>query len=113
MANSLPLGVIQPTPGTPLDLFGNFPDLRLKPFSCNNIYIQVLTGNLTDVYIGKTNLNKGTRVGLISVLRPPTANHLPDYVLWIPNASNAIFPAEYRVDVDNANDGIIATLFFQ
>lgn len=104
MSDPTPLGIVQPTPGTPARLTLNFPEFEHE--LCNTIFIQVLPGNTGDVYFGRENMVKATGVGVIAILRPPTANHLPDLAFNIPDAMNPFRIGVYRVDVDNLNDGV-------
>jgi len=105
----IPLDEVKPTPGTPLKLTVNFP-LREEE-KVNTIYLQVLPGNLGDVYLGRENLNVATKVGIIARLRPPTANHLPDLAFNMPiGISNPFRVGVYRIAVDTLNDGVIPSI---
>lgn len=105
-----PLGEVKPTPGTPLKLSVNFPEYDKE--MTNTIYVQVLPGNIGDVYIGRENLNVATKTGIVSRLRPPTDNHLPDVALNMPviRVANPFNVDAYRIDVDNLGDGVIVTI---
>ena len=106
-ANPNPLGVLQPVPGTPLNVTANYPGLINQPV--NSMYFQVLPSNTGDVYIGIANMmDKTTGVGVIAVLRPPTANHLPDLAWQISGDPNPYVVGQYVVDCDDADDGIRA-----
>ena len=104
MSDATPLGIIQPTPGNPTRLTINFPEYQSE--SVNTIILQVLPGNLGDVYFGRENMNKVTGVGVIYILRPPTANYLPDLAYNIPGSMNPFLIGVYRVDCDTLNDGV-------
>jgi hypothetical protein len=104
MSDPVSLGEIKPTPGTPLTIAENFPAFAHELI--NTIYLQVLPGNVGDVYFGRENLDKTTRLDLIAILRPPTANHLPDLAFNIPDSMNPFMVSAYRVDVDTLNDGV-------
>ena len=104
-----PLGFIQPTVGANSPITTNFPGLLNTRRYFNTLYLQVGAGNVGDIYFGHTGFNKTTRVGLISVLRPPTANHLPDMAFNIPNSTNPFRLADYAVTCDQSGDGVQVT----
>lgn len=104
-----PLDEIKPTAGTPLKITNNFP--LYEDAKVNTIYIQVLPGNLGDVYFGRENLNVATKVGIIARLRPPTLNHLPDLAFNMPiNIHNPLKASAYRIDVATTGDGAILSI---
>lgn len=105
----IPLDEVLPTPGTPEKLTVNHPAYEGQ--KVNTVYLQVLPGNLGDVYFGRENLNVATKTGIIARLRPPTANHLPDLAFNLPvGISNPFGIGKYRIDVDNPNDGVIPSI---
>jgi hypothetical protein len=104
-----PLGVIQPTPGTPQKITVNFTNLETQHQQANTIYLQVLPGNTGDVYIGGADLDKATPSTVLAVLRPPTSNSLPDISISIASAPNPFVLSDYRIDVDQADDGVRAS----
>jgi len=106
MSNPSPLGMIKPTPGTPLLLVDNFP--LLPGELANSIYIQVLDTNVGKVYIGNRNLNKAVANTVILVLPPPTITTTPDVTWEIPSYPNPFLLGDYKVDVDVLGDGVRA-----
>ncbi len=54
-------------------------------------------------------MNKTTGVGIIAILRPPTANFLPDLAWNIPSCPNPFLVDDYRVDCDQTGDGVNAS----
>jgi len=100
------LGSIAPTAGTPLDLFQNYTVLRGKGQQANSIYFQVDPGNTQDVYIGLRDLNVATDAGMLSTLRPPTANSLSELTMEITNQPNPYNLDDFRIDVANTGDSV-------
>lgn len=104
-----PLGIVKPIAGTPKNIADNFssnPDLRKTPI--NSLYFQVLPSNIGDIYIGLAGsaFNKTSGAGIIAILRPPTANHLPDLAWQISGCPNPYMLDQYVVDSDNSEDGV-------
>lgn len=95
--------------GTNSPITTNFPGLVETRIRFNTLYLQVGANNTGDIYLGQTGFNKTTKVGLIAVLRPPTANHLPDLAFNIPNSMNPFLLNDYEVTCDQANDGVQVT----
>src|SRR3972149_2472007 len=103
------LGLIAPTPGTPLDILQNRPDLRGKGTLANSLYYQVHKDNTGDVYIGKAGLNRAAETNIITVLRPPTANFLTDNWMEVTNQPNPYLLDEIFIDVDVPGDSVRVT----
>lgn len=107
---TIELGFVQPTVGANSPITTNFPGLVNTRRNFNTLYLQVGTGNTGDIYFGRTGFNKSTKVGLIAILRPPTANHLPDLAFNIPGGTVNPFPlAGYAVTCDQNGDGVQIT----
>ena len=104
-----PLGFIQPTVGSNSPITTNFPGLLDTRRMFNTLYLQVGSGNTGDIYFGHTGFDKTTKVGLIAVLRPPTANHAPDLAFNIPSSVNPFSYSNYAVTCDQVNDGVQIT----
>jgi hypothetical protein len=66
-------------------------------YNVHNLYFQVYKNNTGDVYIGKKNMNISTEIGIIGVIRPPTANGLPDLTMEIAGSPNPYLLNEYYV----------------
>ena len=105
-----PLGFIQPTVGTNSAITTNFPGLVNTRRGFNTLYLQVGAANTGDIYFGQTGFNKSSKVGLITILRPPTANHLPDLAFNIPNSVNPFLLSDYAVTCDQNGDGVQITV---
>lgn len=75
----------------------------------NTLYLQVGAGNTGDIYFGERGFNKTSKVGLIAILRPPTANHCPDLAFNIPNQMNPFPYVNYEVANDQPGDGVQIT----
>ena len=103
------LGTIKTTSGNPVDLFANRSDLKGKRTHVNSLYFQVDRNNTQDIYIGTSELSIVSDKGIISVLRPPTANGLTDITMEITNAPNPYNLDEFRIDVDKDNEGVRVT----
>ena len=106
---TIELGFVQPTVGSNKAITSNFPGLVNARRRFNTLYLQVGAGNTGDIYFGHAGFNKTTKVGLIAVLRPPTANHLPDLAFNIPNSVNPFLLADYEVTCDQSSDGVQIT----
>lgn len=104
-----PLGFVQPTVGANSAITANFPGLPNTRPHFNTLYLQVGAGNTGDIYFGHTGFNKTTKVGLIAILRPPTANHLPDLAFNIPSSVNPFILSQYAVTCDQNGDGVQIT----
>jgi hypothetical protein len=105
----IPLNEVTPTPGVPDRITVNFPVYADSRISV--LYLQVLPGNMQDVYVGREGMNVAAKTGIITRLRPPTANYLPD-IAWhfSINISNPLLAGRYVIDVDNAGDGVIPSI---
>jgi hypothetical protein len=103
------LGTITVTSGTPVDLFANRTDLRGKGQLVNSLYFQVGKDNTDDVYIGQQNLSIGGDTGIISILRPPTANFLTEVTMEITNQPNPYSLDSFRIDGGHTNDIVRVT----
>ena len=94
---------------TPVDVFQNYPALRGRGTICHTLYFQVNKNNTGDVYIGRKNMNITTEVGVISVLRPPTANGLPDMSMELCGSPNPYLLDDYFVAGSVAGDKVRVT----
>lgn len=103
------LGFIQPAVGSNSPITINFPGLVDTRPRFNTLYLQVGAGNTGDIYFGRSGFNKTTKVGLIAILRPPTANHLPDLAFNIPSSVNPFMLSGYDVTCDQPGDGVQIT----
>jgi hypothetical protein len=103
-SNPFPLGLIQPTPGSPLGLLQNYPD-----FDCpyvNMILVQSWFGNLGRCYIGNQRLNASTGEGLLYTLIAPG-----DVFVLGSTAQNVYRLAEFAVDVEVPGDQVQVSVY--
>ena len=100
---------VQPTVGANSPITTNFPGLVETRIRFNTLYLQVGVSNTGDIYFGESGFSKTTKVGLIAILRPPTANHLPDLAFNIPNSMNPFMLEDYEVTCDQNGDGVQIT----
>lgn len=106
------------TPGTPVSLAVNFPNLTpavtaalTDQIYCNKISIITSTiahsgaGNTGNIYIGTSTMVRATLVGVIAVLAPGQSFPITN------NVSMNIYEFEkYFVDADNAGDGVYGSI---
>lgn len=106
--------VLVPTPGTPVRISSNFPNLTppvtgsvTDPVPCNkmNFIASPIThggaGNTGSVYVGTATMVRATLVGVLVVI--PKGGSLT----ITHNVGNNIYPFEkLYVDADTANDGL-------
>ena len=104
----MPLGLIQPTPGIPLDIFQNYPAFRTDKVytSANLLVFQAHWLNTGRSYIGQTNLDVGTNTGINWVLAGPE-----DGFTIGTQALNIFEIVNFRVDVENMGDGVLVSMF--
>jgi hypothetical protein len=96
----------------PVDLYGNYTDLRTFGSSgnttpavrANSLFIQALTGNTEDVFVGVNSMNRVTFDGVIARLEPGQSL---SQVLG--QALNGLRPGELRIDATTAGDGVLAS----
>lgn len=105
----LPLGKLNPTPGTPVRATANLPNPAAK-YACHGILIQACKGNAGVAYVGDSTLVKGAQTGLLGELAIPTANTIPSWSAALTLAPNAIDASQVYVDVDTNGDGVIVSV---
>lgn len=115
--NPWPLGPCKvAVPGTPVDLLtasGNQAFLGgpgQPPNRCYQILFETLAGNTGKVYLGKPNMNKATLAGVVKVF-PAPAGGVIDFSITVPGGVNEMVPDDWHIDADNANEGLLVTLF--
>ena len=105
-SNMFPLGWIQPVPGTPMDLFENYPALRDEQFYVNLIMIQAGPNNVGSIWIGNQTLVRATNTGVIYVLT--TAG---DSFILGNYAVNILEAMKFRIDSELAGDGVYVSVY--
>lgn len=78
----------------------------------HGIMFQTLPGNTGFVYIGKANMDRTTKAGVIAVLAVPTENTLPTFSAALTWSANNLFLQEYYVDADSGGDGVLCTYLY-
>jgi len=103
------LGKVSATPGTPKLITNNQanPSTHL---ACGSVMIQTLSSSTGKVYIGLSNMDKTTGVGLLAVLPVPTANSIPAFSMGNPTAQAGINANEIYIDGDSTSDGVISSI---
>lgn len=98
-----------PTPGTAVQCTINqsSPQARIP---CHAIMLQALPGNIGKVYIGLVGLNRNTGAQQLAYLAIPTSNTIPAYSATISYAPGGLNIADFYIDADIANDGVLVTL---
>jgi len=115
--NPFALGKVVPTPGTPANLCSNFPSAYGQPtpganLIANQMQVRALpprgvtAGNVGQVYIGESTMNKATLAGVLCVLQPGES-----ISMGTPNAANTLAVGSYFVDSDTAGDGVYALIY--
>lgn len=72
--------------------------------------IEALSSNIGKVYVGTSDLNKGTLAGVLVVLPVPTANFLPTFSVSVTSAANALSLSDLWIDADNAGEGVLISV---
>jgi hypothetical protein len=101
--NRFSLGRLEPTPGTPLNVFDSFPQLTTddsEQFVCN-VTFQADKDNTGAVYIGDDTLDVSSKAGIIYVLVWPG-----DAYSETSMALNTIDLRVLWVDTESAGDGV-------
>lgn len=107
--NFFPLGVIRPTPGTPVDIFENFPALRLEEpsFYGNMVLFQAYHDNAGKAFVGSEELDVVTDYGLYYTLMGAGDS----FSVGTTGALNIFHLKQFRIDVETLGDGVIVSMF--
>ncbi len=100
------LGFIAPTPGTPVDVFQNFPLDRSAQLFVNLLVFQAGVANTGPVYIGTPHLNVGTNVGVLYVLSAAA----DAFAVGVSSALNIFQVSSFYIDVANPGDGAYVSI---
>ena len=109
--------VIVPVPGTPVRVTAAEanPDQPIVG-NVHGVLVQVLKGNTGIVYIGSSDLNKTTEVGLYCKLAIPSLNatggvtNMPTFSAALTLAAAGIALKDLYIDADVANDGVTVSV---
>jgi hypothetical protein len=108
-SNPFPLGVIKPTPGSPVGIFQNFPDLATGIYTyANMITFQAHYGNSGKIYIGNQSLDVATDTGILYVLI-----NYGDALSVGSFALNVIDLRNIRIDAETLGDGVFVSMFIR
>jgi hypothetical protein len=105
--NPYPLGAVKvPTPGTPVALLTNVPELLQK--KCNVLVVQALPSNGGSCYVGRQNMSKTTFVGVVTIVSPGETKSIPYDI----GGLNQINLAAFYADADVAGEGLLCSALF-
>jgi hypothetical protein len=104
--NPYPLGQIAPTSGTPLSILANFADLAFTRAKVVTVF--GLSGNSGAVYVGRSNMNRSTLVGVLLIVSPGETKTLPFSEL----AGNCLDLTKFFVDTDTTGDAALVDVLF-
>jgi len=96
------------TPGvSPVDVLGNFTDLRAESVMAHKVVFQAETGNTGVVYVGLSNLVVASQVGILFVIPVPGANNNQPIELKVDDAQhNSVLVNNLRVAGAGAGDKV-------
>ncbi len=77
--------------------------------ACQAISIQALSTNTGKIYVGLSNINKTTSVGVLGVLAVPTANLIPSFNAYQPQVAGLNADA-FWIDADVNGEGVIVAI---
>jgi hypothetical protein len=99
--------IVVTIPGTPVRVTANQADPTAR-LACHAIQLEALPANGGPVYIGNTaTFNKASGAGLLMILPPPTINSISAFKDSAPLSPNGLNAADYYIDADNANEGVV------
>ncbi len=105
--NFMALGIIKPTPGSPLGIFANFPALGSEIDYANMVLFQAHHDNAGVAFVGNDLLNSVTGAGLYYIL----AGACDSFSVGTTGALNIFALRSLRVDVEVPGDGVIVSVF--
>jgi hypothetical protein len=115
MADKALGAVIVAVPGTLVRATKNR-DTPSDRLGAQAISFQVLKSNVGVVYIGKASMVRATGVGVEFQLPAPssaTSGPFASASIGLPTAPAGLNAADFFVDADNANDGVLVTITVQ
>ncbi len=95
-------------PGTPVPAYGTL-SAREYNQGVHGVMFQALPANVGLVYIGASNMNKSTLVGVYAVLAIPTTNSKPSFSVAQTISPNGLSLKEFFIDADQAGEGALVT----
>lgn len=102
--------VTVPVPGTPVRATVN-EAIPAAHLACHSLLFQALSDNAGKVYIlDSQSGDPATGVGVLAVLPVPTANSIPGASATITSAPGALNLADYWIDSDAVDEGVIISV---
>lgn len=103
------LGKVSAVPGTPTRITNNqaSPTTHL---AVGSVMIQTLSSSTGKIFIGLSNMDKTTGVGVLAVLPIPTSNSIPSFSAGNPSAQAGINVNDLFIDGDSTSDGVISSI---
>ncbi len=93
-----------PHPGTPVPLTAN------PAITASKVFVQAIPGLTGQTYFGSPTMVKATLAGVTRVLAPNPAGGLSEnFFLESQDGRNSIQLAEYAIDANVANEGLLVT----
>lgn len=96
------------SPGSPVQATVNqaSPNTRIP---CYALMFQALPTNSGKVYVGLASMNKSTLAQCLAVLPIPGTTSAAAYSIAAPNVPGAFNMADFFIDADSAQDGVLVT----
>jgi hypothetical protein len=104
--NPYPLGAIQPTSGSPLNVLNNFPNLVWTMSKV--LTVTGLSTNSGNVYVGRSTMNRSTLAGVLLIVAPGQTLQVPFNM----TNSNILDLTKFYVDVDHTGDQALIDALF-
>lgn len=94
--------------GTPQRLTANQSDPTAR-YACKSFLVQTWHDNTDLVYIGTSDIDRSTGVGVEAILPVPTSNTLPTFSATHDDAPAAFDLSQIWVDVDTSGEAVIVS----
>lgn len=98
-----------PLPGSPVRVTSGEPDPAANQ-GCHGVLIQARPTNVGKIFIGRSDLNRTTHVGVMGFLAIPTINQIPSFSAALTLSPGGLQLRDLYIDADLANDGVIVTI---
>jgi hypothetical protein len=92
-----------PVPGTPVPLTTN------HAITASKLFVQAIPGLTGKTYLGSHTLTKSTLAGVARILGPNASGFSENFFLESQDGTNGIRLADYSIDADVANEGLLVT----
>jgi hypothetical protein len=100
------------TPGTPVSVVAGLGSPAPIHVGAQAVAFQALPTNIGVVYIGHKGMVRASYVGVMFVIPAPGSAVTGPFItatLAVPNAPAALNVAQYFIDANNTNDGVLVT----